>query len=113
MSQGRTPGESEPARPVGLASQVPATGVRYVLTRTREEPEQVTYQGFAHLPEADLQLTAQVALPGGAVQAAVTPPDHPRAAEIAKSAAALVRAATKAEVTANRALPRKIARWRA
>lgn len=90
----------------------PVSGVRYVLERASVEADHVAYEGFAHLPDADVPLSARVALPAGAVTVAPGVTDHPRAAELAKTGAALVRAATKAEVSAGRALPRKIARWR-
>lgn len=93
----------------------PTSGVRYALERTSVEPAQVTYEGFAHLPDADIPLTARVALPAGTVHTTVAPSDavtEKRAADFAKVVTALVRAATKAEVAAGQALPRKIVRWR-
>lgn len=92
----------------------PASGVRYVVERTLAAPDLVTYEGFAHLPDADVPLTVRVALPGGAVTASVAPHAavEARSADLSRVAAALVRAATKAEVASGQALPRKIARWR-
>ena len=93
----------------------PTVGVRYALERTLVEPEQVTYEGFAHLPDADVPLVVRVALPGGAVTAtgsAAAPADEARAASLAKAVTPLVRAATKAQAAAGQELPRKIVRWR-
>lgn len=97
------------------ASERPTTGVRYSLERRAVTADHVTYEGFAHLPELDVPLVARVALPGGAVTAKATPTEgatEARGAELAKVAAALVRSATKVEVAAAQALPRKIVRWR-
>jgi len=96
-------------------TQRPTSGVRYALERARVEADHVTYEGFAHLPGADVPLSAKVALPGGAVSVSAAPAEgvsDARGAELAKIATALLRAATKAEVAAGQALPRKIVRWR-
>lgn len=96
-------------------TQRPTSGVRYALERGRVEPDHAAYEGFAHLPDRDVPLAVRVALPGGAVSATAAPADgvgEARGAELAKVASALVRAATKAEVAAGQALPRKIVRWR-
>jgi len=93
----------------------PATGVRYVLERTKVEPNMVTYEGFAHLPSADIPLCIHVDLPSGTVHAKATAVDRiaeSRATELAKIASPLVRAATKAEIAGGLELPRKIVRWR-
>jgi hypothetical protein len=93
----------------------PSSGVRYALERIRAEADHVAYEGFAHLPDTDVPLSARVALPGGAVSVTASEArevGEARCAELAKAASALVRAATKAEVAAGRALPRKIVRWR-
>lgn len=93
----------------------PTSGVRYAVERARVEADHVAYEGFAHLPDADVALSARVALPGGAVTVVPSPGgavSEARAAELAKAATALIRAATKAEVAAGQALPRKIVRWR-
>lgn len=93
----------------------PTAGVRYAVERMRVEPTEVVYEGFAHLPDADVPLTVRVEMPGGAVRATVAPSEvvtEQRAADFAKAVTALVRAATKAEVAAGQALPRKIVRWR-
>ncbi|MEZ4301275.1 MAG: hypothetical protein R3B70_40445 [Polyangiaceae bacterium] len=88
----------------------PTSGVRYALERTLIDAARVTYEGHAHRPDDAIALRVHVALPGGAVTAEVVAPEpHP---ELTKQVAALVRAATKAEVAAGQALPRKIVRWR-
>ncbi len=95
----------------------PATGVRYAVVREGEpvQGEEVVYRGFAHRPDADVPLEVRIERPSGATRAEVTaagearPPD---AADLEKTAAALVRTATKAAIAAGEALPRKIVRWR-
>src|SRR5262245_44806952 len=84
----------------------PASGARYVLERASETAERVVYSGFVHLPDADIPISVEVALPGGGTRAEVGEP------ELGRVAAALVRSATKSAVQAGRALPRKIVRWR-
>jgi hypothetical protein len=98
-----------------LSEQRPTSGVRYALERAEVTPEQVAYAGFAHLPDVDVPLDVRIALPGGAVQASAQPAPgvtEARAEGLAKVASALVRAATKSEIAAGQALPRKIVRWR-
>jgi len=85
----------------------PSAGVRYVLTQAEEGEGRVVYRGFAHLPDQDLPLSVEVALPGGATRASL-----PGSPELEKAAAALVRSATKAAAAGGAALPRKIVRWR-
>jgi len=86
----------------------PATGARYVLERTSEQPDCVVYRGFVHLPDADLALEVTVQVPGGATRAVL----KGGPAELERVASALVRSATKSAVHAGRPLPRKIVRWR-
>ena len=98
------------------ADRRPTTGVRFVLDRAAVEADHVTYQGFAHLPAADVPLVARIDLPSGNVHVHATPVGgiaESRAQELAKTATSLVRAATKAEIAANLELPRKIVRWSA
>lgn len=90
------------------ASHRPTSGVRYVLERAEETPSLVVYRGFAHVPEADLPLSVEVDLPGGATRASL--PGGPPTLE--KAAAALVRSATKTAAAGGGPLPRKIVRWR-
>lgn len=106
-------GDGAPSEPSSNAR--PSAGVRFVLERKSVEPELVTYEGFAHLPDADVPLVVRIALPGGAVSAtgsAAASVDDARAAALAKAVTPLVRAATKAQAAAGQALPRKIVRWR-
>lgn len=91
----------------------PATGARYCVERgaAAEPGAEVVYRGFVHLPDADLPLEVRVALPTGATRAALTGAGEARP-DLEKTAAALVRAATKPAVLAGTALPRRIVRWR-
>ncbi len=94
----------------------PGNGVRYVLDRIAVEADHATYQGFAHLPAADVPLMARIDLPAGVVHVHATAVGglaESRAVELSKTATALVRAATKAEIAAGLELPRRIVRWRA
>jgi hypothetical protein len=93
---------------VSAASARPTAGVRFAVVWAEADTARVVYRGFAHLPDADLPLEVTITLPSGATRASImggTP-------EMEKVAAALVRAATKAEINAGAALPRKIVRWR-
>lgn len=87
----------------------PTAGARLVVTKAEEAEDAVRYTGHVHLPDADVTADVSVALPGGAVRVTLGPGGT---AELEKSAAALVRAATKSLVTAGTPLPRKIVRWR-
>lgn len=101
--------------PLRASERRPTSGVRYALERTHVDPAQVTYEGFAHLPDADVPLVVYIELPAGTVRATATPLDvvpEAHAAALAKTAGPLVRAATKSEIAAGHALPRKIVRWR-
>jgi hypothetical protein len=89
----------------------PAAGLRLSVTITTplaQTAQAVTYCGFVHLPDADVNAEVTVALPGGAVNVALGDGGTP---EMAKVATALIRAATKPHVASGR-LPRKIVRWR-
>jgi hypothetical protein len=93
------------SQPIGR----PASGARYIATREEIGEGSVVYRGLVRLPDADLPLEITVALPSGATRAVV---QGDGAAEHEKTAAALVRAATKSAVAAGEELPRKIERWR-
>jgi hypothetical protein len=86
----------------------PKSGARYIVERVEEGESRVVYRGAVHVPDADLPLEVHIELPSGATRASL--PDGPP--ELAKAAAALVRAATKAAVAGGAPLPRKIVRWR-
>lgn len=88
----------------------PTAGARFVLEKADETAAAVIYRGFVHLPGADVPAEVTVELPGGATRAAL---GEGGTADLEKTAAALVRAATKALVVGGGALPRKIVRWRA
>ncbi len=92
------------SQPIGR----PASGARYVLERAESSDASVVYRGLVRLPDADMAIEVTVALPGGATRAVVAgeAPDHE------KTAAALIRAATKSAVAAGEELPRKLERWR-
>jgi hypothetical protein len=87
----------------------PTAGARLSVEKTTEDAAAVLYQGHVHTPDADVPAEVRVELPGGAVKVALGPGGS---AEMEKTAAALVRAATKALVAAGTPLPRKIVRWR-
>lgn len=95
----------------------PSSGVRFVLERV-DAPGDITgarcsYGGHAHLPDRDVPLTLEV--DGAAVkphERATDAPADPLVAELARDAAALVRAAVKAAAAAGRRPPRRIVRWR-
>ena len=102
----------------------PAAGVRYALSRVDGEgggEGQALYRGFAHLPGADVPIEVRVQAPageGGAgaaearVDEAALPEGAPEAAELAREAAALLKAAVRPALSAGRAPPRKVVRWR-
>ncbi len=92
----------------GIAGR-PTAGVRLSVTRAEEGPAAVIYRGFVHLPDADVPAEARVALPGGAVEVTLGEGGTPA---LAKTATALLRAATKSLVASGGALPWKIVRWR-
>ncbi len=92
------------SQPIGR----PAGGARYIAELTETGEAMVVYRGLVRLPEADLPLEITISLPGGATRAVV----EGGSAEHEKTAAALVRAATKSAVASGEELPRKIERWR-
>jgi hypothetical protein len=89
----------------------PTSGIRYVLDR-EGEPGKIVYRGAAHMPHASVPLEVRVDAAGAVdvtcdeAEAGAAGAD---AAQLAKEAAALVRAATKGATSP----PRRIARWRA
>jgi hypothetical protein len=94
------------SQPIGR----PASGARYIAERIESEGGEgtVVYRGLVRLPDADLPLEVTITLPSGATRAVVEggTPEH------VKTAAALVRAATKSAVASGEDLPRKVERWR-
>ncbi len=98
----------------GPYQKSPEHGVRFELIAFEASLEGATYRGHAHLPGASVPLevrarkdAAEVSL--GDAEAV----DATQRAAIEKAASALVRAATRSELAAGEALPRKIVRWRA
>ena len=87
----------------------PTAGARLVVEKAEEGALAVVYRGIVYLPDADVSAEATVTLPGGATRVTLGPGGS---AELEKAMAALVRAATKGQVAAGEALPRKIVRWR-
>lgn len=87
-------------RAASVKVPVPTTGARYVLVR-EESPEGLAYRGHVHLPDRQLACVVRVDAAGDWT-AEVEGGD----ADLAKAAAALVRAGSKGS-------PRKITRWRA
>jgi hypothetical protein len=92
------------SQPIGR----PVSGARYIVERTESGEGSIVYRGLVRLPDADLPLEVTVTLPSGATRAVV----QGNAAEHEKTAAALIRAATKSAVASGEELPRKIERWR-
>jgi hypothetical protein len=92
------------SQPIGR----PASGARYIAERVEGGEGTVVYRGLVRLPDADLALEVTITLPSGATRAVVEggSPEHE------KTAAALLRAATKSAVASGAELPRKIERWR-
>jgi hypothetical protein len=91
----------------------PTAGARYAVERAEEHPDRLIYRGAVHLPETEVPLEVTIALPSGATSAVLlAEPPVGAPPEMAKAAAALVRAATKAELASAVPLPRKIVRWR-
>ncbi len=92
------------SQPIGR----PASGARYIAELAERGEGTIVYRGLVRLPDADLALEVTITLPGGATRAVVEggAPEHE------KTAAALLRAATKSAVASGEELPRKIERWR-
>ncbi|AUX42928.1 hypothetical protein SOCE26_043680 [Sorangium cellulosum] len=102
----------------------PSSGARYVLEQSVDEgaqregraPGEVVYRGLVRLPDADIPVEVRVAEETGAatatVDVAAVPHGGPRPEDLARTAAALVRSATKAADVHARRPPRKIVRWR-
>lgn len=93
-------------------STQPTAGIRYVVDKAAVEPGAVVYRGEAQMPDASLAVEARVALVGGGVVARVEGADGPLKAHIERELAALVRAATKGDASADE-MPRRVTRWRA
>jgi hypothetical protein len=86
----------------------PTHGVRLevVLDEDASTAERAVYRGKLHEPEASREVEAIATKDG--VELRLVPDDE----ALRKAATALVRAATRAELTAGDAAPRKIVRWR-
>ena len=90
----------------------PEFGVRFELVLEEHEDARAVYQGFAFTADARYPIVVVSEL--DATKATIGGAERPANAEaLEKNAAALVRAATKAELRAGEAVPRKIVRWRA
>lgn len=95
----------------------PTTGVRYAVERSDVDGAVVIYNGFAHLPGADVPLIVRVEHDDVEGRANVVAKvddvsgvfDGPA---IERAAAALIKAAARSARDAGRALPRRIVRWR-
>ncbi|WP_437718556.1 hypothetical protein WMF45_20265 [Sorangium sp. So ce448] len=96
----------------------PSSGARYVLEQADagDAPGEFVYRGLVRLPDADVPVEVRVAEATGAatatVDAAAVPHGGPHPEEISRTAAALVRSATKSADAHARRPPRKIVRWR-
>jgi hypothetical protein len=93
----------------------PASGARYVLQLDRSAAPDTVYRGLVHFPDADWEVLVRIDASGVAgaqvIATAAAAGDRDPAA-LAKTAAALVKAATKSAAAAGRNPPRKIVRWR-
>lgn len=100
------------------ASQMrPTAGVRYAVERSAVEGSVVVYNGFAHLPDADVPLEVRIDESDTEGRANVVA-RVACSAEIAdgpaleRAATALMKAAARSARDAGRTLPRRIVRWR-
>ena len=93
---------------MSAASARPTAGARFAVVLAEKGAEKIVYRGFVHLPDTDLPLEVTLDLPEGKPRALLTGGTP----ELEKVAAALIRAATKAELATGSPLPRKIVRWR-
>ncbi|NUP06564.1 MAG: hypothetical protein HOW73_10945 [Polyangiaceae bacterium] len=90
----------------------PEHGVRFELVLEEREGERAVYQGFAFTPERSIPLVVVAEI--ASAKARIGGEERPANADaLEKAAAALVRAATRAELAEGAAVPRKIVRWRA
>ena len=92
-----------------------ARGVRIELVRDEAEPQgaPLVYRGFADVGRRlDVVVSADLASARARVDPGGADTDAALIARLEKTIAALVRAATRAELEEGRAPPRKIVRWR-
>lgn len=94
----------------------PSSGARYVLDRTDEAQGEIVYRGLVRLPDADVPVEVRVAESTGVATATVdqtaVPHGGPRPEDLSRTAAALVKSATKSADAHARRPPRRIVRWR-
>jgi hypothetical protein len=99
------------------AAPRPSSGARYVLERADGQGQgELVYRGLVRLPEANVPIEVRISEATGAARAIVdagaVPDGGPRPADLERTAAALVKSATKAASSGERLPPRKIVRWR-
>jgi hypothetical protein len=93
----------------------PSHGVRIEVARREggaADAESFVYRGFAETERARFELEIVVDRSAARARIEGLAADPALGAKIEKLAAALVRAATRAELEAGRDVPRKIVRWR-
>jgi hypothetical protein len=99
--------------PRGPYSGSPEHGVRFELLLEGATDDGAHYRGFVHLPDAKLGVTgiAQRSRASLTIDPDATLPPE-RRATLEKQGAALLRAATRAELEAGDPVPHKVVRWR-
>ena len=104
---------SEPSS--GPDKALPENGVRFELVRNepRSASDEILYEGHAHTSSGSFALRVTVTSEAARASLSGVSDLSPEAAEsLEKSAAALVRAATRTRIGEGRPTPRKIVRWR-
>lgn len=98
--------------PHGTFAKAPEHGVRFELVLEEQGEGRAVYQGFAFLPDRKVPLVVVAEI--ASATATIGGDDRPTNADaLEKAAVALVRAATRQELSEGAAVPRKIVRWRA
>lgn len=102
---------SGPARSGPYQGQ-PEHGVRFELICAEGggAGADAVYRGHAHTAQGSVPVVVQARRAGASAEASCD--DAALAQALARAASALVRAATRSELEAGQALPRKIVRWR-
>jgi hypothetical protein len=97
-----------------VSGERPKKGVRYALDRGELSDAHVRYEGFVHLPDADVPVSVRVDLPALEVRWEIAPGsgDAERIKRLGTMAGALVRAAVRSATAASIPPPRRIVRWR-
>ncbi len=96
---------------VSKDTSTPEHGVRFELTLASQAGDGATYRGLARSSGRTVSIAVEATAARADARLESGEPDADTAAWL-KAAAALVRAATKAELAAGQPIPRKIVRWR-